>query len=476
MSLVKRPASIAIDYVASFDMNGNGNNNVGSNNATVTNWSWVTSEVGFQKEMLSAWASTTFTYSSVTYTNSYVWIKSWGSWSLEKNHSDVSATALTCIDWNDYAMLKLYNKTLTDSEEKELYLEGKRKLGQYNHSDLMQGLVGYMDVKDWTTEYWNIIDWTIPTRTAWANTTDQIWYSKAITNPNYSWSLITFTNSYAWIDTGSGYVFTKNDASVTATWINKTGDVWVVFLFNRTLDTSEEDSLEILTSTQYIYPWSKTSLPNLEEGKVLHLNGKNNGTTFYDQSGNGNDGTQSGGVTTSRIGLHEVMTFDGSDDKVNTTANISWYTNVSISAIIKWDWALSHIQEVMNDRAWGWSETWIYIFHSDSANDWEFSVRTVNNNWIWDVVTFPTSFIPVWEYAHICMTYNWSTVSVYKNWVFQDSYSATWAVWIVADIDIWWNAALTWRNFDWQISQAQVYNRALSETEIQQIYYTSFIM
>jgi len=79
---------------------------------------------------------------------------------------------------------------------------------------------------------------------------------------------------------------------------------------NRVLSADEVKTLYDLTSTEYIYPWSKGSLPSLEEGKVLHINGKNNGTTYYDQSGNGNDGTQSGGVTTSRVGLHEVMEFD----------------------------------------------------------------------------------------------------------------------------------------------------------------------
>jgi len=84
--------------------------------ATVTNWTWSTAEASYISEHLDWGATTSFTYSSTTYTNSYL-IK---NWAVIKNSWEVSSTALSWVSWNSYQWLFLFNKTLNSSEEKAI--------------------------------------------------------------------------------------------------------------------------------------------------------------------------------------------------------------------------------------------------------------------------------------------------------------------------------------------------------------------
>ena len=115
---------IPIDYVRFYPMDWNGNNITSSNNATVTNPIWTTSSYSYIKLQLDWWASTTFTYSSATYTNSYL-IK---NWQVIKNSWEVSSTALSWVSWNSYQWLFLFNKTLSSEEEAQIEAYAKRRL------------------------------------------------------------------------------------------------------------------------------------------------------------------------------------------------------------------------------------------------------------------------------------------------------------------------------------------------------------
>lgn len=128
MSRKKNETTIPTDYVRFFPMDWNGNNITWSNNATVTNATWTTSSFSYIKQQLSWGASTTFTYSSFTYTNSYL-IK---NWNVIKNSWEVWTTALSWVNWNTYQWLIFFNRTLTTWEELAITQYAKRKLWPTN--------------------------------------------------------------------------------------------------------------------------------------------------------------------------------------------------------------------------------------------------------------------------------------------------------------------------------------------------------
>lgn len=171
--------NIPTDYTASFKMDWNWDNDTWSNNATVINWTWVTANNWYQSEELSWGASTTFTYSSVTFTNSYVWI----DWVFTKNSSKVTATAFNGTSWEKYSWLRMYNKTLNSSEERALELEWQRRLwDRPSYPALMNWIVAYYDFK-WDANdviWWN--NWTV---TGASLTTDHLGRS------NSAYSFIT---------------------------------------------------------------------------------------------------------------------------------------------------------------------------------------------------------------------------------------------------------------------------------------------
>lgn len=156
-------------------------------NATISNGSYIDNEIWFQKEVLLWGASTTLTYSSITYTNSYIWI----DWIFTKNSSEVTATWINWTDWKSYGMLRLFDRTLTESEEQALYLEWKRKLWQNNYPDLFKWCVAYYDMSgDWSDiVWWN--NWTVN----WATlTTDRFWMANRAYNFDWSNDYISIPN------------------------------------------------------------------------------------------------------------------------------------------------------------------------------------------------------------------------------------------------------------------------------------------
>ena len=116
--------TIPTDYVRFYPMDWNWIDSAWNANATITNWTFTSSSFSYISDQLDWWASTTFTYSSATYTNSYL-IK---NWQVIKNSWEVSSTALSWVSWNSYQWLFLFNKTLSSEEEAQIEAYAKRRL------------------------------------------------------------------------------------------------------------------------------------------------------------------------------------------------------------------------------------------------------------------------------------------------------------------------------------------------------------
>ena len=338
------------------------------------------------------------------------------------------------ISWDWILQLwRIYNTELSPTEIQSLYLEWLRRLWDAaNYPKLFEDCVWYFECELSWTNLDNIIDWVRATRTAGTNTTDQTGQNKWLTNPNYSRSSITYTNSYVWKDTGSWFVFTKNDSWITSTGVNITWDIWPIFLFNRTLTTDEESDLEDLTKNKYIYPRAKWTTRWLEDNLAAHYPMINSWTTVYDISGNGNDWTSANTPTKWRIWQHEYMTFDGSSDYVSmwdlwNAKSISFWINLDTTT-----------EKIFEETSWNWV----------SVSSWTLSYPQRDNAYI---NISDTDTVSTW-WTHIVLT---STTDVALTAF------TLWKIWTT-----YWNLDIT---------NVKIYDTALSETEIQQLYYTEFI-
>jgi len=115
--------------------------------------------------------------------------------------------------------------------------------------------------------------------------------------------------NYIWSST-----ITLNDASLeTIIWATSidynndfTWDISLCLQFTKIYSEVEYQSLHKLTKETYIYPFSKSSTLNLQDGLVMSLNG-----SWVDLSGNWNNGTPTN-VTPIRIGQHSGGSYNGS--------------------------------------------------------------------------------------------------------------------------------------------------------------------
>lgn len=76
-------------------------------------------------------------------------------------------------------------------------------------SGLFDGMVGHMNSLD-GTQFSDIFRGITATRTAGTATTDNLGFTRAITNPNYSYTSITYTNVYSFENSGSGWGIVAN--------------------------------------------------------------------------------------------------------------------------------------------------------------------------------------------------------------------------------------------------------------------------
>ena len=455
--------SIPDDYAASFKMDWDWSDDAGWGWATVTNWTWVLAQNWYQSEELSWGATTSFTYSSITYTNSYIWI----DWVFTKNSSKVTATALNWVSWEQYSWLRMYNRTLSDSEEQALELEGKRRLGDRpNYPQLLNWLVGYFRAEDWwNTVLYDLVNWTKATYVWWSNTTDNLGYSKAITNPNYTWSSITYTTWYTFEDSWAGWVLETSPTWLSATWINRTTDLRDVYLFNRTLSTDEENTLETLCWSYYPFEWSKWSTLALQDGLVMNLDWDGN-----DLSGNGNTWTLTNSPTKIRIWQASWLDYIAASSQY-ITWSITWTDINSLWLLFNPDststWALIALTD--------WTARYRFEIYINSGNLQILWIHNTINLFGW----FPIvkSSINTWEWYYLSFS-SWSAwVKVYVNWV--EEYT-NW--WVTTTFDANYDTyRIATRNtaastfFNWKILSPKIRDNTLTQREFQSEKLLNFI-
>lgn len=154
--------------------------------------------------------------------------------------------------------------------------------------------------------------------------------------------------------------------------------------------------------------------------------------------------------------------FNGSSSKVTWLNMIDTKVDFSLSAQVK----ISSLtwNKMIFRRAWG---TVPYTYLVVNATTWTLTFFLNPGS------CTTTAALTVWKDYHIAITRAWNIGSIYINWIL----SAQWT-WTQSWVNIWNNSEL-WNNenlnwFNWQIQWVRIFNRALSQKEIQ-IWYQEWL-
>ncbi len=203
------------------------------------------------------------------------------------------------------------------------------------------------------------------------------------------------------------------------------------------------------------------------------------GTTAADSSGNNNTGTLLNGPTWTTAGkLNGALNFDGTNDRVNVPHSTSLALNTNAATLAAW------VRLDTNSRSWitvierdrsnlQWMDWQIYARASDAptANrpvcrfDWDGDMVVDADEQVQGNITLATS-----TWYHLACTYDGSAIRFYIDGTLRGTTTA--ASKTIRDsgraVSLGGNEA--WGEYlDGQIDDARVYNRALSQTEIQAI-------
>ena len=422
-------------------------------------------------------------------------------------------------DFNNWSLANLVDGTLATNNWATLTSD---HLGYNNNAYSFDGSDDYIDnvwnlIPSWQTRTYNFI--VYPTDLSWwdnfssTNPRNIIWQkTNSTTFIRLLWTRINIGIHYDgnWYETRSDEVLTENewqfitciitpwekgkiyrnwillnnwwmDDTIPSTWDDTDNwlwkdnwddryyvwTLWLLKIFNRALSAAEIKQLYYYTSKQYIYPYSKYYLPNLQDWLVYSL-----GSGWHDVSWNSHHWTLNWWVTETTVGLNNVYSFDGVDDYINiwTISNV-WTTDFTISShfyTTNWDDQLW----IIDNRPIDWDYPRIFVSkYSDNT------VRFFLNDWT--IYNLYSSEIEIWKWINVVVVRSWSECKIYINWILNVSDTLTnWDVLSWWDWDVWTlnnNDDTKTAVFDWQISNVKIWNRVLSEQEIRQLYYSNYI-
>ncbi len=249
------------------------------------------------------------------------------------------------------------------------------------------------------------------------------------------------------------------------------GTIDEVRVYNRSLSSSEIRELyneSLATHSEKVYGSGDLGLRN-ESGLVAlyHLNGN-----ALDSSGNGNDGTEQGGVAVTNKGrFQQAYEFDGVDDFIDVSDDDTLDLNVSFT-LSAWVNAkeepisntglIDKYQNDGNQRSWRWTlsqnEINIVLAQIGSSGDTD---RSFNNCGI-------TEFN---KWTHLAVTKDVAAISYYKNGVFCDTDTTTSDTLFKTSEDVF--IGFERQNevyFNGSIDEVRIYNRSLSAEEVREVF------
>jgi len=184
-----------------------------------------------------------------------------------------------------------------------------------------------------------------------------------------------------------------------------------------------------------------------------------------DESGNGNNGTVNGAtLTTDRNGnSNKAYSFSGNQQYISTPINSEFTNQITISVWIKTNVNKDNSGVFCSRNGSNGNGIWIfldgrpYMMLSNGQGvgvSVEASSTVTNNSW-----------------HHILATFNGSVAKIYIDGTFINQSTSVYTIILQANFIIGYDALLGYnRYFKGLIDDIRIYNRTLSDTEIQQLY------
>lgn len=436
------------------------------------------------------------------------------TWSLSSDSSNVTLWHRTNdrYFYGDMDLPFLYNRELTSTEVTNLYNQTSvedlewNKFPKYSLTSLEWEVT-----KQVTT---TIIEWNWASN--YGNSPNSYWQTITIWD-NLNYIQIYFSNLRAWTITCNLYDSPSKTTLIHSVSHNQTYErlyFWQKFNFNLTWLTPWEYFFQMsmwglpninsrIENSWTIWGWTynwwnmyigTTSYPSSDlkfnvsydwhetvtGSKVLEYSRPQSGWVYYDQSGNWNNGTPNH-VTDSTLGLNNVMSFNWTSSAISFTwtEDVDW--DITVNATIKIDTITNNYGIYsLNDTTYSTTNR-PKLFHF-FIYQWKLRIYRRTTRWVDDAT--PTFFwnttLTTWKYYNVSMVWKNSTwnIEFFIDWVSDWSWTiTTWTItWLTKWIGRFWNWSWWWIHyFDWDIITPSIYNRALSDNEVQQDFYSNFI-
>jgi hypothetical protein len=214
-----------------------------------------------------------------------------------------------------------------------------------------------------------------------------------------------------------------------------------------------------------------TAIPIVQSGLVLNLDASrkssypNSGTTWTDISGNGNNGTLTNGPVFGTASGGQI-TFDGVNDYVSTSYFGGDNSNYTFSV---WYNPSGNANTFPIQRGRdGSGSGWNILLGSDNSSGNRYRTAVVINNTIM-YITYSTFPMELNSWVNLTGVFiSGSKLSLYINGVLNNSVSVPVGN-LRTSTDGWFLGSLTTSNYsNIKISVSQIYNRALTDSEILQ--------
>jgi hypothetical protein len=200
------------------------------------------------------------------------------------------------------------------------------------------------------------------------------------------------------------------------------------------------------------------------------------GTSWADLSGNGNTGTLINGPTFNS-GNSGSIVFDGVDDYVNcgnrTTLNIT--NSVTLISWFKLNQLPSSVGNPNLIDKWDWPNN-LRVYSIGTEGGALSSMISSDGSFTNRLVVLDTEPVKIDEYYFICMTYDGQKLSFFKNntIIGTSSYNTTYPIFDSPSTETWIgrsrDSGQGGRWISANVGSSQIYNRALSASEVLQNY------
>ncbi len=227
---------------------------------------------------------------------------------------------------------RIFNRALTETERLAYWHEFNRQLaGGSDFGAYIPQPTAHLDAVGEDTFY-DVALGTKATRTAGTVANDNVGLARAISGPNQSWTSVS-GDSFVWWD-NSGWKLEKNNAAVTATGINTANTVGAVFYWpTGAISTAQQTYIENMLKTgRKPYAFRSSYIPAIEGTPTVRYSSPISGSTIYDSSGNGNNLTTSGSISTVRKGQDAVYVGAGGYANNSSITEIPTTNGITIVA------------------------------------------------------------------------------------------------------------------------------------------------